>query len=144
MRYSDLIKEYRRLHSIRANAFIQNGVSEKAVSIHETDQIRILLVRKFKDPDSIRMEVEVMLSEELWGLEADFFSNEFSSSDQSALRMSLEDMIILFQYLIDLQKAGFHLDFYSTEGVWVASYDFDKEPSKNLFTRLKPPGTRAN
>jgi hypothetical protein len=143
MRYSDLIKKYRRLHSIRANTFIRNGVSEKAVSVHETDQIRIILVRKLKDPDSIRMEVEVMLPEELWGLEADF-TNEFPSSYQPALRMSLEDMIVLFQYLINLQKTGFHLDFYSTEGVWVASYDFEKEPSKSLFTRVKPPRTRAN
>ena len=144
MRYSDLIQDYRKLRSIRANAFTQSGFSEKFVLLHDTDRIRILLVRKSGDPNRIRMEVEVTLPEEMWGLDANFTSNELPSSHQPDLRMSLEDMITLFQYLIDLQKAGFQLSFFSTEGVWVASYVFDKEPSKALFTQCKPPTLRAN
>ena len=144
MRYSDLIKEYRRLRAIEANQFTLNGVSEQTVPVYENNRIRILLVRKPEEPNHIRMEVEVTLPEEMWGLNATLSFNELPSSHQFALRISLEEMITLFQYLLSLQKIGFQLDFFSTEGVWVASYDFKKEPSKTLFTRCKPPKMKVN
>lgn len=144
MRYSDLIKEYRRLRAIEANAFTLNGVAEKAVPVYETNRIRILLVRKSEAPHNIRMEVEVTLPEEMWGLNATISSTELPSPYQPTLRISLEEMITLFQYLLDLQGNGFQLDFFSTEGFWVASYEFEKEPSKTLFTRCKPPKAKTN
>ena len=132
------------MRSIRAATFTRDGVAEKTVPIHETNQIRILLVRKSKDRSHIRIEIEVTLPEELSELDTSFNANVPFSPHQPALRMSLEDLVTLFQYLIDLQKAGFQLDFFSTEGVWVASYTFDKEPNKALFTKFKPPKTRIN
>lgn len=144
MRYSDLIKEYRQLRSIRGNELAQKGVSEKVALLHETDRIRILLVCKPKDPGNIRMEVEVSLPDDMWGFDANFSSNKLSYPNQPALQLSLKELITLFQYLINLQEAGFQLAFFSTEGVWVASYDFDQEPSKTLFAKFKPPCLRVN
>jgi hypothetical protein len=144
MRYSDLIKEYRQLRSFRKNKFAPNGVFENAVPVHETDRIRILLIRHQKQPRQIKMEIEITLPERMWGLDANLTINERSSPNQSDLRMSLEETIILFQYIIDLQAAGFSLDYFNDEGVWVASYAFEKEPTKTLFARFKPPKITAN
>ncbi|MFX1577424.1 MAG: hypothetical protein ACFFCF_09620 [Promethearchaeota archaeon] len=144
MRYSDLIKEYRKLCSIRGPDLAQIGVIEKAVPIHETDRIRILLVRKPQKSSPVRLEVEITLPERIWGLNANLSSNKFSSPNQSELRLSLEEMIILFRYILNLQAAGFNLDFFSDEGVWIASYNLTKEPSKALFAQCKPPKLKVN
>ena len=144
MRYSDLIKEYRRLCSFRGTHFVPNGVSENAVPVHETNRIRILLIRTPQQPRQIKMEVEISLPERMWGLDANLTINEWSSPIQSELRMSLEETIILFQYILDLQAAGFRLDYFGDEGVLIASYSFDKEPSKALFAQFKPPKVKAN
>ncbi len=139
MKYSDLIKEYRQLLSLRVDDFVKYGLSEKTITIHETDQIRIILVRKPEEPQLIKMEIEITLPEQIWGLDANLTSNEFSSPDQPQLRVSLEEILMLFQYLLALQKAGFNLDFFDEEGIWVASCEIDEEPSKAFFTKFKPP-----
>lgn len=144
MRYSDLIKEYRRLRSIRGNKIAPNGVFENAVPVHETDRIRILLIRPPQQFRQIKMEVEISLPEKMWGLDANLTINEGASPNQSELRTSLEETIILFQYILDLQAAGFSLDYFSDEGVWIASYAFKKEPSKALFAQFKPPKNKVN
>ncbi len=144
MRYSDLIKEYRRLRSFRGNHFAPNGVCESSVPVHETDRIRILLIQHPQQPRQIKLEVEITLPERMWGLNANLTINEWSSPNQSELRMSLEETIILFQYILNLQAAGFSLDYFGDEGVWIASYAFEKEPSKALFAQFKPPKIKAN
>jgi hypothetical protein len=90
------------------------------------------------------MEVEIILPKKMWGLDANLTINKWSSPNHEELRMSLEETIILFQYILDLQAAGFCLDYIGDEGVWIASYAFEKEPSKTLFTQFKPPKIKAN
>jgi hypothetical protein len=144
MRYSDLIKEYRRLCSIREEKLALNQTFERAVTVHETDRIRILLIRQPGEPKRVRMDVEVVLPEKMWGLDDNLASNEQIPTNQPELRLSLEETILLFQYLLDLQNIGFLLDFFGDEGVWIASYCFDKEPSKTLFAQCQPPKLKAN
>jgi hypothetical protein len=144
MRYSDLIKEYWRLRSIREEELALNQTSEKSITVHETDRIRILLIRQADKANQVRMDVEVVLPEKIWGLDANLTVNKLSSPNQPELRLSLEEAILLFQYLLDLQKNGFQLDFYGDEGVWIASYLFDQEPTKILFTKCQPPKLKAN
>lgn len=144
MRYSDLIKEYRRLRSIREEKLALNQTSERAVTVHETDRIRILLIRQPDEPKRVRMDVEVVLPEKMWGLDANLAANDQISTNQPELRLSLEETILLFQYLLGLQKMGFLLDFIGDEGIWIASYCFDEEPSKTLFAQCQPPKLMTN
>ncbi|MFX1509413.1 MAG: hypothetical protein ACFFBR_03810 [Promethearchaeota archaeon] len=139
-----MIKEYRRLRSIHEDELVFNQISEMAVTVQETNRIRILLVRQSDEPERIRMDIEVILPEKMWGLDANLSSNEMTTLNQPELRLTLEETILLFQYLLNLQTIGFNLDLFSDEGVWVASYYFDKEPSKTLFTQCKPPKLKAN
>jgi len=144
VRYSDLIKEYRRLVAMQPDQLISQEVPERFVNLYENNRIRILLVRTPEAPDTVKMEVEVALPDRIWGLDANYFSNELSHPDQSSIKMSLEEMVLLFQYLLQLQKAGFTLDFYGEEGLWIACYHIEKEPSKTLFSSFQPPKTKVN
>jgi hypothetical protein len=53
-------------------------------------------------------------------------------------------MVLLFQYLLQLQQAGFTLDFFGEEGLWIACYSIEQEPTKALFSSFKPPKIKAN
>jgi hypothetical protein len=144
MRYSDLIKEYRRLVAIQQDKLISKEVSERVVNLYENDRIRILLVRTPEAPDTVKMEIEVALPDRIWGLDANYFSDDLTTSDQPAIRISLVEMVLLFQYLLQLQQVGFTLDFFGEEGLWIASYHINQEPSKTLFSSLQPPKIEAN
>ena len=139
MRFSDLVKKYQRLHAIRTSPFCDE-TAEETVLVHETDRIRILLVRSLRT-QKIRMEVEVNILRQMCGLNGNFTTNQFSSDNQPALQRFLREMIMLFQYLLDLHEFGFHLDFFSDESVWIASYDMDQAPDKRFFTQVQPPST---
>ena len=144
MRYSDLIKEYRRLVAIQPDQLISQEVPERVVNLYENNRIRILLVRTPEAPDAVKMEIEVALPDRIWGLNANYFSDGLTTPDQSAIRSSLEEMVLLFQYLLQLQQAGFSLDFFGEEGLWIACYIIDKKPSKILFSSFQPPQIKAN
>lgn len=144
MRYSDLIKAYRRLVAMQPDQLISKEVQERVVNIYENDRIRILLVRTPEAPDTVKMEVEVALRDRIWGLDANYFTDDLTTPNQSTIRTSLEEMVLLFQYLLQLQQAGFTLDFYGEEGLWIACYHIDKEPSKTLFSSFQPPKIKAN
>jgi hypothetical protein len=144
MRYSDLIKAYRRLVAMQPDQLISKEVQERVVNIYENDRIRILLVRTPEAPDTVKMEVEVALPDRIWGLDANYFTDDLTTPNQSTIRTSLEEMVLLFQYLLQLQQAGFTLDFYGEEGLWIACYHIDKEPSKTLFSSFQPPKIKAN
>lgn len=144
MRYSDLIKEYRRLIAIQSDQLISQEVPERVVNLYETDRIRILLVRDPEALDTVKMEIEVALPNRIWGLDANYFSDELKTPDQPAIRTSLEVMVLLFQYLLQLQQAGFTLDFFGEEGLWIACYHIKQEPTKTLYTQFKPPQVKAN
>lgn len=144
MRYSDLIKEYRRLVAIQPDQLISQEEPERVVSLYETDQIRILLVRTTEAPDTVKMEIEVALPDRIWGLDANYFPDNLTTPDQPAIRTSLEEMVLLFQYLLQLQQSGFKLDFFAEEGLWIACYNIDQEPSKTLFSSFQPPRIKEN
>ena len=144
MRYSDLIKEYRRLVAIQPDQLITPETPERVITVYENGRIRILLVRTPKAPDTVKMEIEVALPDRIWGLDANYFSDDYSLPDQSAIRMSLEKMVLLFQYLLQLQKAGFLLDFFGEEGLWIACYLMKQEPTKEFFTLSQPPEIKSN
>lgn len=116
---------------------------ERVVNLLENDRIRILLVRTFEAPDIVTMEIEVALPDRIWGLDANYFSDDLTAPDQPAIRTSLEEMVLLFQYLLKLQKAGFTLDFYGEEGLFIACYHIDKAPSKSLYFAFRPPQIKA-
>jgi hypothetical protein len=144
MRYSDLIKEYRRLIAIQPDQLISPEVPERVVNLYENNRIRILLVRTPEAPNTVKMEIEVILPDRMWGLDANYFSDDLATPDQPAIRTSLEEMVLLFQYLLQLQQAGFTLDFFGEEGLWIACYQIDQEPSKTLFSSFQPPQIKAN
>ncbi len=144
MRYSDLIKEYRRLIAMQPDQLISQEVPERVVNLYENDRIRILLVRTSEAPEIVKMEIEVALPDRIWGLDANYFSDNLTAPDQPAIRTSLEEMVLLFQYLLQLQQAGFTLDFLGEEGLWIACYHINQEPSKTLFSSFQPPKSKAN
>lgn len=144
MRYSDLIKAYRRLAAIQPDQLISQEVPERVVNLYENNRIRILLVRTPEAPEAVRMEIEVALPDRIWGLDANYFSDDLTTPDQPAIRTSLEEMVLLFQYLLQLQQAGFTLDFFGEEGLWIACYLIDQAPSKTLFSSFLPPKIKAN
>ncbi|MFX1341241.1 MAG: hypothetical protein ACFFAL_00960 [Promethearchaeota archaeon] len=143
MRYSDLIKEYRRLVAMQPDQLISQEVPERVVNLYENDRIRILLVRTPKTPDTVKMEIEVALPNRIWGLDANYFSDDLTTSDQSSIRTLLEEVVLLFQYLLKLQQIGFTLDFYGEEGLWTACYSINQEPSKTLYFAFHPPQIKA-
>jgi hypothetical protein len=144
MRYSDLIKEYRRLVAIQPHQLISQEVPERVVNLYQNNRIRILLIRTTAAPDAVKMEIEVALPNRIWGLDANYFSDDLTTQDQSAIRTSLEEMVLLFQYLLHLQDAGFTLDFYGEEGLWIACYLIKNEPTKAIFSLFKPPTIKDN
>lgn len=144
MRYSDLIKEYRRLAAMQPDQLISQEVPERVVNLYENDRIRILLVRTPEAPETVKMEIEVVFPDRIWGLDANYFSDNLVTSDQSAIRSSLEEMVLLSIYLLQLQQAGFTLNFFGEEGLWIAYYQIDQEPSKTLFSSFQPPKIKAN
>jgi hypothetical protein len=129
---------------MQPDQLISKEVQERVVNIYENDRIRILLVRTPEAPDTVKMEVEVALRDRIWGLDANYFTDDLTTPNQSTIRTSLEEMVLLFQYLLQLQQAGFTLDFYGEEGLWIACYHIDKEPSKTLFSSFQPPKIKAN
>ncbi len=143
MRYSDLIKEYRRLIAIQPDQLISQEESEHVVNLYETDRIRILLVRTTEAPVTVKLEIEVALPDRIWGLDANYFSDDLTTPDQPAIRTSLEEMVLLFQYLLQLQQVGFTLDF-GEEGLWIACYHIEQEPSKRIFSSFLPPKSKVN
>ncbi|MDO8124011.1 MAG: hypothetical protein Q6364_06495 [Candidatus Hermodarchaeota archaeon] len=144
MRYSDLIKEYRRLVAIQPDQLISQEEPERVVNLYENDRIRILLLRTPEAPDTVKLEIEIALPDRIWGLDANYFSDAITTPDQPSICTSLQEMVLLFQYLLKLQKAGFTLDFYGEEGLFIACYYIDKTPSKTLYLAFQPPQIKAN
>jgi hypothetical protein len=142
LKFVDLIEAYRQLRSCDSDSFFPRGMPEKIAPIYENDQIRILLLRTIDEPEKIRVEVEVTMPEQLQEFNAMLLSDELDSSDQAGLSNALEVTILLFQYMLRLQKIGFYLGFFSEENVWNASYVLETRPTKGFFSRLQPPRIR--
>jgi hypothetical protein len=137
MQYSEFIQEYRQLQTKKPHILFPNGLDEHAIPIYENQNTRIILLKKKIKLDTVRIEIEVSLPSWMWGLSANQYVNEFFLN-QPVYIQALEEMIHLFQYLLRLQKTGFKLDFINDEGIWVAWFDLESEPTEGFFLQLLP------
>jgi len=138
MEYSDLVKGYQRLIDKRIKSALANDQPERVVTIHETVWLRILLIHNLKNPDIVRLVVEVSFPN--WVYEIPMSSNNDEIIKESSLRIPgvLKELVIHLEYLQKLSDVGFRLELLAEEGIWNASTELKQPPSKELFKALVP------
>ena len=123
---------------MQPNALFPKGLVEYTTPVYENYYTRILLLKKKIEQDTTRIEIEVSLPLWMWELTTNQNTGDFTPN-QRTFQCALNEMISLFQYLLQLQAIGFKLDFIHEEGIWVAWYILDTEPTYKFYKQLIPP-----
>ncbi len=136
MEYSDLVKGYRQLISKPIEFALTDDHPERVVTIHETVWLRILLIQNLKNPDIVRLVVEVSFPSWVYALPVVLNNDEVIKESSRNLPDILKEMVIHLEYLHKLSDVGFRLELLAEEGIWSASTELKQPPSKELFNAL--------
>ena len=123
---------------MQPHTLFPKGLVEYTTPVYENHYTRILLLKKKIEQKTTRIEIEVSLPLWMWELTTNQNTGDFTPN-QRTFQCALNEMISLFQYLLQLQAIGFKLDFIHEEGIWVAGYILDKEPTYKFYKQLIPP-----
>ncbi|MHA2426750.1 MAG: hypothetical protein ACXADB_01780 [Candidatus Hermodarchaeia archaeon] len=138
MKFSNLAKGYRQLISKPIKSALTDDPPERVVTIHETLWLRILLIRSLKNPDLVRLVVEVSFPNWVYALPVALNNEEIIKETSRSLPDVLKEMLIHLEYLHKLSDVGFRLELLAEEGIWSASTELKQPPSKELFKALIP------
>ncbi len=138
MEYSDLIKGYQQLINKHIASDLTDDYPEQVVTIHETAWIRVLLIHNLKNPDIVRLVVEVSFPNCVYEIPMSFNNDETIKESSLSLPGVLEELVIHLEYLQKLSDVGFRLELLAEEGIWSASTELKQRPSKGLFKALVP------
>ncbi|MHA2315187.1 MAG: hypothetical protein ACXACF_07880 [Candidatus Hermodarchaeia archaeon] len=138
MEYSDLVKGYQQLINKHNASALTDDHPEQVVTIHETVWLRILLIHSLKNPDVVRLVVEVSFPNWVYEIPVSFNNDEIIKESSLSLPDVLKEMVIHLEYLHKLSDVGFRLELLAEEGIWSASTELKQPPSKELFKALVP------
>ena len=138
MDYSDLVKGYRQLINKPIESALTDDHAEQVVTIHETVWLRIFLIHSMKNPDLVRLVVEVSLPNWVYAIPLPTNDNKIPNETSRRLPVVLKQMVIHLEYLHRLSDVGFRLELLAEEGIWSASTELKQPPSKELFNALAP------
>lgn len=138
MKFSNLVKGYRQLISKPIKSALTDDHPERVVTIHETLWLKILLIRSLKDPDLVRLVVEVSFPNWVYALPVVLNNEKIIKEKSRRLPDVLKEMVIHLEYLHKLSDVGFRLELLAEEGIWSASTELKQPPSKELFKALIP------
>jgi len=130
---SDLLQRY---HDIVSGPVVSNTcISGECVSkLVETSWAKIMVIRYQVAPEINTIEIEVSLPHCI--IEP---SCPSIKSEQDEARKFIDANADHLNYLLGLQKAGFSLGIFSTEGIWSAVLKIKGDPGLELFNTLLPP-----
>ncbi|MFX1301176.1 MAG: hypothetical protein ACFFDE_09580, partial [Promethearchaeota archaeon] len=132
MEYSDLVKGYQQLINKHIASALADDHPERVVTIHETVWLRILLIHNLKNPDMVRLVVEVSFPNWVYEIPMAFNNDEIIKESSLSLPGVLKEMVIHLEYLQKLSDVGFRLELLAEEGIWSASTELKQPPSKEL------------
>lgn len=116
-----------------------NESGETVEILHQTNSMRILVIRESVNPQTVSLEVEVWLPNRNPNtLDTESEKTETEREDED-LSTTLSRMINHLQYLLKLQQSGFTLDVIKHDCLWTASKSLSETPSRALFELLIPP-----
>ncbi|MDO8124167.1 MAG: hypothetical protein Q6364_07275 [Candidatus Hermodarchaeota archaeon] len=143
MEYSDLVKGYQQLINKPKAAALKDDHAEQVVTIHETVWLRILLIHSLKNPDLVRLVVEVSFPNWVYDISMSLNNDGVIKESSLGLPDVLKEMVIHLEYLHRLSDVGFRLELLAEEGIWSASTELKQPPSKELFKALVPTKSMA-
>ena len=112
-----------------------NEEGESLTMLHQTEWVRIILVRSTETPGFVIVEVEVSLPSSAY----ETCPGTLDDSSRIDMENVLSNAIAHLNYLMGLHNNGFTLDVIDQNCLWTASQKIDSEPNGTLFDTLVPP-----
>jgi hypothetical protein len=127
MNSTEMMERFQRFASADLSLATPNRMHQVSEVLLKTSTIRIIMTRNEHEEESLDVDIEVSLP------------SLPETSDVSAMRKSIDSLIVTLEYLRHLISMDFDLEMLQEEGLLIASATLSKDTREEMFEALKPP-----